>query len=132
MPELKLERDGTIAVLTLDNPDRLNPITGSQPAGLRKLLAEMAADRERRALVLTGAGRVLCAGADPAGPTPGAEYGRSNGQRAADAMQAVLTCVVTDLRELQIPVVCALNGVAAGSGLRTRRYTVGVPVVLFS
>lgn len=117
LPELKLERDGDIAILTLDNPDRLNPITGAQQAGLRTLLAEVAADRRLRALVLTGAGRAFCAGADLAGPTLGADDGRSIGQRAADAMHAVLNRVVTDLRDLPIPVVCAINGVAAGGGL---------------
>lgn len=117
LPELKLERDGDIAILTLDNPDRLNPITGVQQTGLRTLLAEVGADRDLRALVLTGAGRAFCAGADLATPTLGAEDGRSIGQRAADAMHAVLNRVVTDLRELPIPVVCAINGVAAGGGL---------------
>jgi 2-(1,2-epoxy-1,2-dihydrophenyl)acetyl-CoA isomerase len=117
LPELKLDRHEGVAILTLDNPERLNPITAAQQSGLRTLLAEVAQDRDLRALVLTGAGRAFCAGADLVGPTPGAEDGRSLGQRAADAMHAVLNRVVTDLRELPIPVVCAINGVAAGGGL---------------
>jgi 2-(1,2-epoxy-1,2-dihydrophenyl)acetyl-CoA isomerase len=117
LPELKLERHDRVAILTLDNPDRLNPITAAQQKGLRTLLAEVARDRDLGVLVLTGAGRAFSSGADLTGTTPGTEDGQSLGQRAADSMHAVLNRVVTDLRGLPIPVVCAINGVAAGGGL---------------
>ena len=115
-PELLLQRDGDIAILTLNNPGRLNPIGATLQASRRTALADGAADRGVRALVLTGAGRAFCSGADLTGMTPD-DTGRSLGNRSADAMHAVTNRLVSELRALPMPVVCAINGVAAGGGL---------------
>ena len=63
-PERILSRDGAVAVVTLNNPARLNPISRTVRASLRQVLALVAADNTVRALVLTGAGRASCSGAD--------------------------------------------------------------------
>ena len=115
-PELLLQRDSDIAILTLNNPGRLNPIGATLQASLRTALADVAADCGVRALVLTGAGRAFCSGADLTGMTPD-DTGRSLGNRSADAMHAVTNRLVSELRALPMPVVCAINGVAAGGGL---------------
>ena len=116
-PDLLLRRDGEVAVVTLNVPERLNPLTAALQTSVCQVVADLAEDRSVRALVLTGAGRGFCAGADlSAGFTPDGS-GRSRGQQAADTMHALTNRMVRDLRALPLPVVCAVNGVAAGGGL---------------
>jgi 2-(1,2-epoxy-1,2-dihydrophenyl)acetyl-CoA isomerase len=116
-PELEFRRDGAVGVVTLCNPARLNPITATMQTSLRALLAQVAADNTLRALVLTGSGRAFCSGADLNGLIPEDGTGRSKGQQTADAMHAMTNRLVLDLRALPLPLVCAINGAAAGGGL---------------
>jgi enoyl-CoA hydratase len=78
-PEVRYERHGAAAVLTIDRPERRNAVDAATATGLRQGLRDFEADAEARALVLTGAGgEAFCAGADlkaldldvddPAGP----------------------------------------------------------------
>ena len=117
LPEVTYRQDGAIGILTLDNPAKLNPITGPMQASVRSLLAQVAADNTVRALILTGNGRAFCSGADLSGMGKDDGSGRSRGQQSADTMHALTNRMVSDLRTLPLPVVCAINGVAAGGGL---------------
>jgi len=62
--EVRYERRGAAAVLTIDRPERRNAVDAATAAALRKGLERFEADTEARALVLTGAGEAFCAGAD--------------------------------------------------------------------
>ena len=62
MPGVKLEREGAVGVLTLDEAATLNAMTPDLLGDLAKAIGEMTADPEVRALVLTGAGRGFCSG----------------------------------------------------------------------
>ena len=111
-----LERDGPVAILRLHLPERLNPLALPLQERLRALLAELAADRSVRALVLTGTGKAFCVGADLSGMQPPSD-GRSLGEWTRDTMVALSNRLVEDLRGLPFPVVAAVNGPCAGAGV---------------
>jgi enoyl-CoA hydratase len=62
--EVRYERQGAAAVLTIDRPERRNAVDAATAAALREGLERFEADEEARALILTGAGEAFCAGAD--------------------------------------------------------------------
>jgi 2-(1,2-epoxy-1,2-dihydrophenyl)acetyl-CoA isomerase len=105
--------EGGIARLTLNRPDRLNSFTDAMHAEVRDALKKVGSDSTLRVLLLTGAGRGFCAGQDLAdrAVAPGAEPVDIGASIERNYKPLVLT-----LRALPIPVVCAVNGVAAGAG----------------
>jgi 2-(1,2-epoxy-1,2-dihydrophenyl)acetyl-CoA isomerase len=105
-------RDG-IARLTLNRPERLNSFNDAMHAEVRDALSRVKADATVRVLLLTGAGRGFCAGQDLAdrAVAPGAEPVDIGASIERNYKPLVLA-----LRALPLPVVCAVNGVAAGAG----------------
>jgi enoyl-CoA hydratase/carnithine racemase len=106
------ERDG-VATVTFDRPERLNALTFDVYADLRDLLAELPHREGARVLVLTGAGRGFCSGGD-VHEIIGALRGA--GARELLDFTRMTGAVVQRLRELPLPVVASVNGVAAGAG----------------
>jgi 2-(1,2-epoxy-1,2-dihydrophenyl)acetyl-CoA isomerase len=101
-----------IARLTLNRPDRLNSFTSAMHAEVRDALDRLGADGAR-VLVLTGAGRGFCAGQDLA------DRAVAPGGGAVDlgaSIEENYAPLVMRLRALPMPVVAAVNGVAAGAG----------------
>ena len=107
------ERQGSVLRLTLNRPDVLNAFNLVMARELQGALDEAASERDIRAVLLTGAGRAFCAGQDLASVPFG------DGQPAPDLGNFVrdqYNPIVTRIRALEKPVVCAVNGVAAGAG----------------
>ncbi|WP_297368630.1 2-(1,2-epoxy-1,2-dihydrophenyl)acetyl-CoA isomerase PaaG [Acidocella sp.] len=96
--------------LTLNRPERLNAFNEALHAALALALAE-AAEESWRAVLLSGAGRGFCAGQD-LGDRAGAEGPPDLGE----TLERFYNPLVRRLRRLQKPVICAVNGVAAGAG----------------
>jgi 2-(1,2-epoxy-1,2-dihydrophenyl)acetyl-CoA isomerase len=105
------EVDQGVARVTLNRPDVLNSIHTAMSGELQDALARAGREPTIRALLLTGAGRAFCSGQDLDEVRPGAAVA----DFAAHARKAY-TPLVRGLRELEKPVVCAVNGVAAGAG----------------
>jgi 2-(1,2-epoxy-1,2-dihydrophenyl)acetyl-CoA isomerase len=105
--------EGGIARLTLNRPERLNSFNDAMHAEVRDALARAKADTSLRVLLLTGAGRGFCAGQDlgDRAVAPGAEPVDLGASIERNYRPLVLA-----LRRLPLPVICAVNGVAAGAG----------------
>ena len=105
--------DAGIARLTFNRPDRLNSFNDAMHVEVRDALARVRGDASARTLLITGAGRGFCAGQDlsdravSAGDTP-VDLGTS--------IERNYKPLVLGLRALAMPVICAVNGVAAGAG----------------
>ncbi len=114
-PNILVGSEGGVAVITLNRPDKLNAFAGDMRERLVDALDMVAADRETRVLVITGAGSGFCSGGD-------VQHMVDLKSRGAgfDALQPLLDAgraIVTRLASLEIPVIAAVNGVAAGAGL---------------
>jgi enoyl-CoA hydratase/carnithine racemase len=102
-----------VATLTLDRPDKLNALTFDAYADLRDLLAELPHRGDARVLVLTGEGRGFCSGGDVE-----EIIGQLQRMEPAELLEftRMTGAVVKALRECPLPVIAAVNGVAAGAG----------------
>lgn len=101
-----------VAAITLNRPEVLNSFNRAMAVEVKTALAEASSDREVRAVLLAGAGRAFCAGQDLAeampkdGPAPD----------LGDIVARSYNPIVRTIRQIDKPVICAVNGVAAGAG----------------
>lgn len=109
-PSILAARNGAIATLTLSRPAAMNSFTTAMHAELLTALNEAADDAEVRCVVITGVGRGFCAGQDLSDPM--AAPGRDLGQLIAGTYAPL----VQRVRSMPVPVIAAVNGVAAGAG----------------
>ena len=110
---IRFTSEGGIARLTLHRPEKLNSFTVAMHGEVRAALAELRADASARVLVLTGAGRGFCAGQDLSDVSIAPGVGEVDLGAAIEQHYGPL---VLALRNLPMPVLCAVNGVAAGAG----------------
>ncbi|MFC4238518.1 enoyl-CoA hydratase-related protein [Marinobacter oulmenensis] len=110
---IKLDKEQSLAIVTLNRPDRLNSINAIMRRELLSAIQAVADDTDVRAVLITGAGRAFSAGQD---------LGERNLPRQqtpidlGDSLRRGYNPIATAIRNLPKPVVCAVNGVAAGAG----------------
>ena len=106
-----LQRDGAVARLTLNRPDRLNALTLAMLGELSAALTDLDGDETVRAVILTGTGRGFCAGQDLT------DHEAVDDTRAIRAVvERHYNPVIRQIRALPQPVIAAVNGIAAGAG----------------
>lgn len=116
-PLVLTAHSGAVRTLTLNRPQALNSFTTQMHAELRAALDAAAADTGVRCVVITGAGRGFCAGQDLSDPaiapdlTPGAEP-----KDIGALIEACYRPLALRVRTMPVPVIAAVNGVAAGAG----------------
>ncbi|MDA0988489.1 MAG: enoyl-CoA hydratase/isomerase family protein [Chloroflexi bacterium] len=108
---LKSECTGHIATITLDRPEKLNALNSLMTAELHSVLDELSNEDDIRVVILTGAGRGFCSGAD----VNELAVGRLTPSTAAPGTG--ITALSSRIRRNNQPVIAAVNGVAAGAGL---------------
>ncbi|MEM7280249.1 MAG: enoyl-CoA hydratase-related protein [Pseudomonadota bacterium] len=109
--ELIVEKHDRVAVCTLNRPDKLNALSENLRDGLAETLEGFKQDDSVYAVVITGAGRGFCSGADVSGPPPTLPISGNLDEIGWIGRQALA------VHTLEKPVICAVNGVAAGAGM---------------
>ncbi len=113
------ERDGNVGVMTLNRPEVKNAFDATMQAEMDAVVTEVAKDVDARVLIITGAGKAFCTGADVAYLMSIGEEHKLH-QTAMEEMirgdNNILTTVIK-IRNLPKPVIAAVNGTAAGGGL---------------
>jgi 2-(1,2-epoxy-1,2-dihydrophenyl)acetyl-CoA isomerase len=111
---VQVAQAGAVRTLTLNRPQALNSFTSAMHGELRAALDAAADDAEVRAVVLTGAGRGFCAGQDL--NDPGMAAGPDGRIDIGAVIEANYKPLALRLQSMPVPVVAAVNGVAAGAG----------------
>jgi len=114
--DVLFERVGEVGVMTFNRPERLNALSGRMIEDSLGILSSKSAEHSVRAMVITGAGRGFCSGADLAGGSDDSRLEDSAGV-LGDGMKQGLNPFILAITEAPFPVIAAVNGPAAGAGV---------------
>jgi 2-(1,2-epoxy-1,2-dihydrophenyl)acetyl-CoA isomerase len=109
-----VERNEATVVVTINRPQALNALTPETNTALKRAIDDAAREKDVAAVVLTGAGRAFCAGADLKGVAARLDAGDAS---VGDDLRRNYAPLTRAIRECPKPVIAALNGTAAGAGL---------------
>jgi len=110
MSSVLLEIKNAVAIITLNRPEKFNSFTGEMALLFQKILDDCAADKKIRCIYLTGSGKAFCAGQDLS------ELTKKDAPGFDKILSEHYNPIVARIRNIEKPVVCAVNGVAAGAG----------------
>ncbi len=110
---IRLEQSDRVATLTLDRPDRLNAWNLQMREEMRDAVRALVEDDDLRVAIITGAGRAFAAGEDVRGMEDLSEVGPKGFRRRVRMIHNVFD----EIEQMEVPVIAAINGVAAGGGL---------------
>lgn len=115
--ELLVETKGKVAVITLNRPDRLNAISRVMLNELSAKIVEANKDPDIRCIVLTGAGKGFCAGLDLIDVSDGGIGSGEGGSNRPRQLFDLRDAPINVMWSVDTPIVCAVNGAAAGYGM---------------
>lgn len=110
---IKFNKDDSVASIRLNRPEKLNSFNNEMLAEFADALSAIKNDSALRCAFITGAGRGFCAGQDLAERMVG---GRADSPDLAESLDKRYNPIIRTIVSMPIPVVCAVNGVAAGAG----------------
>jgi len=110
MDSILAETKENIAIITLNRPEKMNAFNRQMALLLQKILDDCSADKNTRVIYLTGNGKAFCAGQDLS------EMAGAQAPGFEKILAEHYNPIVTRIRNIEKPVVCAVNGVAAGAG----------------
>lgn len=111
--ELKLEIQGPVSIITMNNPEHLNPFSVQMGKEITQAFYECEYQESLRSIVLTGNGRAFCAGGDIKAM---ADYPKERKAIFFKEITIELNNVIKAIRHLKKPVIAAVNGIASGAG----------------
>ncbi len=109
--DILVERDGPVMIVTFNRPERLNALSGDMLMRLGEIFSQARDDASVRAVVVTGAGKPFCSGADVGGLKT-----LSDSAAATETIHAMPTFTPRHVK-LYKPTICAVNGMCASAGL---------------
>ena len=114
-PTVLMEVSGGVATVTLNRPEKLNAFVQDMRVELMAALDKAFGQRDLRALILTGAGRAFCTGQD-LGERAAGMKDNPEGPDLGQSLGTYYNPMIRMIRTTSVPVICAVNGVAAGAG----------------
>jgi 2-(1,2-epoxy-1,2-dihydrophenyl)acetyl-CoA isomerase len=108
MPPVLVSTEAGVMTVTLNRPEKLNAFVADMHVLLREAITQAEKDDSIRAMLLTGAGRGFCAGQDLNDTEMGVDVGA--------VVERIYKPLALRIRSMPIPVIAAVNGVAAGAG----------------
>ena len=107
---IQFEKIGAIGKITLNRPDKYNAFVRGMALELQKKLDECRSDETIRCIIISGSGKAFCAGQDLIEATD------PNGPAIEEIVRQHYNPVIKKIREIETPIIAAVNGVAAGAG----------------
>jgi 2-(1,2-epoxy-1,2-dihydrophenyl)acetyl-CoA isomerase len=114
-PDILYNKEGHIAVITLNRPEKMNSFSAEMSNSIYRAIEDSAQDKNIRVIILTAKGRAFCAGADV--KQMAQRFDEPGGQEREREQIDRRTTLYVLMQRCSKPIICAVNGVAAGGGL---------------